>query len=62
MLITDKGIMIRQPVEHIRIIGRNTQGVKLARLDEGTQISSATRILKDEDNEDIEEDATIEQN
>ena len=49
MLITDKGIMIRQPVEQIRTIGRNTQGVKLAKLDEGTKISSAARIFKDED-------------
>ena len=51
MLITDKGIMIRQPVEHIRTIGRNTQGVRLAKLDSGTKISSATRILKDENEE-----------
>jgi DNA gyrase subunit A len=50
MLITDKGIMIRQPVEKIRTIGRNTQGVKLAKLDEGTIISSATRIFKEEEN------------
>jgi DNA gyrase subunit A len=54
MLITDKGIMIRQPVEQIRTIGRNTQGVRLAKLDEGTQISSATRIFKDEDVEENE--------
>ena len=51
MLITDKGIMIRQPVNQIRTIGRNTQGVKLARLDEGTKISSATRILNEEEEE-----------
>ena len=49
MLITDKGIMIRQPVNQIRTIGRNTQGVKLAKLDEGTKISSATRILNEEE-------------
>ncbi len=54
MLITDKGIMIRQPVEQIRTIGRNTQGVRLAKLDEGTNISSATRIFKDEDGEENE--------
>ena len=59
MLITDKGIMIRQPVEQIRTIGRNTQGVKLAKLDEGTQISSATRILKDEDEEKEEDNTPI---
>ena len=59
MLITDKGIMIRQPVEQIRTIGRNTQGVKFAKLDEGTQISSATRILKDEDEENEEDNTPI---
>ena len=48
MLITNQGIMIRQPVSQIRTIGRNTQGVKLAKLDEGTKISSATRILNEE--------------
>jgi DNA gyrase subunit A len=51
MLITEKGIMIRQPVEKIRTIGRNTQGVRLAKLDDGTHISSAARIFKDEDGE-----------
>ena len=49
MLITNRGIMIRQPVEQIRTIGRNTQGVRLVKLDKGTQISSAARILKDEE-------------
>jgi DNA gyrase subunit A len=51
MLITEKGIMIRQPVEKIRTIGRNTQGVRLAKLDDGTHISSAARIFKDENGE-----------
>ena len=49
MLITDKGIMIRQPVAQIRTIGRNTQGVRLVKLDEGTKISSAVRIFKEEE-------------
>ena len=55
MLITDKGIMIRQPVENIRTIGRNTQGVKLAKLDEQTYITSVTKVLKSEDDEENEE-------
>jgi DNA gyrase subunit A len=55
MLITDRGIMIRQPVSNIRTIGRNTQGVRLAKLDDKTYITSATRVLKeDEDNEEEE--------
>ena len=48
MLINDKGTMIRQPVENIRTIGRNTQGVRLAKLDEKTYISSATRVIKED--------------
>tara|TARA_Y100001935_G_scaffold55192_1_gene46168 strand:- start:12456 stop:14933 length:2478 start_codon:yes stop_codon:yes gene_type:complete len=56
MIITNKGVMIRQSVEHIRIIGRNTQGVKLLRLDDGTQISSITKVMeKEEENNEKEE-------
>ena len=55
MIITNKGIMIRQPVEKIKVIGRNTQGVKLLRLDDGAFISSITKVLKeDEDEEELE--------
>jgi len=58
MLITNQGIMIRQPVEQIRTIGRNTQGVRLAKLDDGTHISSATRIFKDEEEEENKDSTT----
>ena len=59
MLITNQGIMIRQPVENIRTIGRNTQGVRLAKLDEGTFISSTARVIRDEDeDENGEEEIT----
>ena len=51
MIITNKGVMIRQSVEHIRTIGRNTQGVKLLRLDEGAQISSITKVMEKEEEE-----------
>ena len=55
MIITNKGIMIRQPVETIKVIGKNTQGVKLLRLDEGAFISSITKVVKEEDAEDAED-------
>lgn len=55
MIITDSGIMIRQPVKDIRTIGRNTQGVKLLKLDEGATISSITRVMEKSD--DPEEEA-----
>jgi DNA gyrase subunit A len=40
--------MIRQPVEKLNIIGRNTQGVKLLRLDEDSSIASVTKVIKEE--------------
>ena len=60
MLITNQGIMIRQPVENIRTIGRNTQGVRLAKLDEGTFISSAARVIRDEDEDENGEEGITE--
>ena len=50
--------MIRQKVDLIRVIGRNTQGVKLIRLDDGSKISSVTKVINetDEDNEGDAED------
>lgn len=45
IVITDKGVLMRQPVASIRSIGRVTQGVKLVKLDEGSCISSITRVL-----------------
>lgn len=48
MIITDRGVLIRQPVYRIRTIGRVTQGVKLIRLDENDKISTVTRVIQDE--------------
>ena len=43
--------MIRQKVEDINTIGRNTQGVRLLRLDDDAMISSITKVLKEEEDE-----------
>tara|TARA_Y100001970_G_scaffold97144_1_gene122296 strand:- start:11152 stop:13641 length:2490 start_codon:yes stop_codon:yes gene_type:complete len=59
MIITNQGIMIRQSVNKLNIIGRNTQGVKLLRLDDGSQIASVTKVIKEEENiSDEKEDNT----
>ena len=55
MIITTQGVMIRQSVKAIRIIGRNTQGVRLLRLDDNSKISSVTKVIKDSDDEPIDE-------
>ena len=43
--------MIRQATSEIRTIGRNTQGVRLIRLDEGATISSVAKVVKEEEEE-----------
>jgi DNA gyrase subunit A len=55
MIITEQGIMIRQPVGKINITGRNTQGVKLLRLEDNNKIASVTKVIKEDD---LEEDGS----
>jgi len=40
---------MRQPISKIRTIGRVTQGVRLVKLDEGSTISSITRVVHEEE-------------
>jgi DNA gyrase subunit A len=51
MIITSKGIMIRQHVEDIRVMGRNTQGVRLIKLDAKDVISAVASVVGDEEEE-----------
>src|SRR5882762_9974671 len=55
MMITKKGIMIRVPVEGIRISGRNTQGVKVMNLTPCDLVVDVARVVK-EDEEEVEDD------
>src|SRR3989344_2749948 len=47
LLLSEKGIAIRVPVKEISVIGRNTQGVRVMRLDDSDKVSLITRIVKD---------------
>ena len=51
MLITEHGIAIRSKVDKISVIGRNTQGVKLVRLEEGDKVASVATVVTDDENE-----------
>ena len=48
MLITDGGKIIRLRVADIRIIGRNTQGVRLIDLDNGERVVSLARLVEED--------------
>jgi DNA gyrase subunit A len=44
MLITEKGILIRTKVAEIRLTGRDAQGVRLIKLDEGDKLVAVAKI------------------
>ncbi len=44
MLISDKGTLVRMPVDEISLVGRNTQGVRLINLTNGEMLVSLERV------------------
>jgi DNA gyrase subunit A len=54
MIITNRGLMIRQHVSDIRVMGRNTQGVRLIKLEEGDTISAVASVVGEEEEEEEE--------
>ncbi len=54
MMITKKGVVNRQRVEEIRVIGRATQGVKLMNLDKGDEVMDVARVIIDDEDEELE--------
>jgi DNA gyrase subunit A len=56
MLISQHGILIRQPVRDISLIGRNTQGVKLINLDEGDRVIDVARVMNQNGDEGTDDD------
>jgi DNA gyrase subunit A len=49
MMITRHGVIIRLPVDGIRVIGRNTQGVKVMNLDAGDTVVDVARVVKEDE-------------
>jgi DNA gyrase subunit A len=51
MLITTGGMVNRTHVREIRVVGRNTQGVRVMNLNEGDKIASLAKVAHEEDAE-----------
>jgi DNA gyrase subunit A len=49
MMITKHGVIIRVPVEGIRVIGRNTQGVRVMNLEPGDAVQDVARVVKEDE-------------
>ena len=49
LLITDDGTIIRTPAADVRLCGRNTQGVRVMKLQEGSRVIGVARAEKEEE-------------
>jgi DNA gyrase subunit A len=49
MMITRQGVIIRSPVDQIRVIGRNTQGVKLINLGPKDAVMDVARVVNEDE-------------
>jgi DNA gyrase subunit A len=58
MLVTSGGKVIRLRVSEIRVIGRNTQGVRLIDLEEGERVVSVARLAEREDETETREETS----
>jgi DNA gyrase subunit A len=61
MLISSNGTLVRTGVSEISIVGRNTQGVRLIRLDEGERLAGVEGVglLATEEGEVVDETAVL---
>ena len=46
LMVTSKGNIIRMAVNEISVIGRNTQGVRLARMEEDTRVVGVEKFVE----------------
>jgi len=51
VIITTKGMVIRQSVSDLRVMGRNTQGVRVIRLNEGDSIADIAKVVSEDEDE-----------
>ncbi|GAA4076959.1 DNA gyrase subunit A [Amphibacillus indicireducens] len=51
MIMTVSGVLIRTPIDSISITGRNTQGVRLIRLQDDQKVATVACVEKEEEND-----------
>ncbi len=60
VVITKKGVVNRQKVDAIRVIGRATQGVRLVNLDKGDRVMDLAKVIPDDEEDEMGEDGAVE--
>ena len=56
MIINKSGVAIRMGMDEMRVMGRNTQGVKMINLKKNDEIAAIAKVEMDKDMEELEED------
>jgi DNA gyrase subunit A len=51
VVVTSNGMVIRQHASDIRVAGRNTQGVRLIRLQEGDEVADVAPVIAEDEEE-----------
>lgn len=63
ILISDKGTLVRTPVQHVASSGRNAQGVTLIRLSKDEKLVAMARVAHEESDDELidamREDGTL---
>ena len=49
VIITSHGMVIKQGIKNIRVMGRNTQGVRVIRLNEGDSIADIAKVIREDE-------------
>jgi DNA gyrase subunit A len=62
MITTKAGIVIRMPVNDIRVMGRATQGVRVIRIEGEDEIADVTVVPKSDDEEEMPSENGMEEN
>ena len=60
VIITKAGILIRIPLEQVKIANRNTQGVKIINIKDDDIVSSVTVVPHEKESEEILEETSVE--
>ena len=60
ILLTSTGKLVRTRVNEIRVLGRNTQGVTLISMEEGTKLVGLERVTENDDGDNASDNAAVE--
>ncbi len=60
MIITSQGTIIRMSIDGISEMGRNTQGVRLINIKDDDEVSTVTRVQKNENDPESDADSDVE--